>query len=335
MAKADRFLATPRSAKEYSRLRDDLLEDNASLLNVSNEVVVLLTKHSEARVTRLIGWEVIAVFLIVAVASIRTWQFVQTENALARSQSMVMDALRQRDAVKSSLLSSVSHELRTPLTAIKTMLFNLHEESVTQAATVRMEFLKSIDEELDYLNRLVGNLLDMSRIEAGTLKPSREWHLLDELIEVSIRRVGQRLERRSLHIDLSQDLPPIYVDGMEIQQVLVNLLDNAVKFSAEDSPISIQAGRHGDKITVQVTNQGEGIPHDELNRIFDRFYRVSARTISAVPGTGLGLAICKSIVEAHGGLIEARSISGQETTVSFSIPVMEGVPNHQRETTHA
>lgn len=248
---------------------------------------------------------------------------------------MAMQALQQSDAVKSSLLSSVSHELRTPLTAIKTMLFNLHEDPDLQPPHVRKEFLKSIDEELDYLNRLVGNLLDMSRIEAGTLKPNREWHLMDELVEAAIRRVGQRLERRALQIELSQDLPPVYVDGVEIQQVFINLLDNAVKFSPEDSPIHIDAAVVGEAVEVHVTNEGEGIPSSELERIFDRFYRVSSGRAPATPGTGLGLAICKGFIEAHDGRIVARSIAGGETTLSFRLPLMKTVPAPEQEATHA
>lgn len=333
--KADRFLRIPRAAAEYRAVRDDVLKDNARLLEVSNDAVTMLTQHSESRVHTLIRWELVVMLLVVGMASMRTWRFLQAENALRGSQVMAMQALQQSDAVKSSLLSSVSHELRTPLTAIKTMLFNLHEDPDLQPPHVRKEFLKSIDEELDYLNRLVGNLLDMSRIEAGTLKPNREWHLMDELVEAAIRHVGQRLERRALQIELSQDLPPVYVDGVEIQQVFINLLDNAVKFSPEDSPIHIDAAVVGEAVEVHVTNEGEGIPSSELERIFDRFYRVSSGRAPATPGTGLGLAICKGFIEAHDGRIVARSIIGGETTLSFRLPLMKTVPAPKQEATHA
>jgi len=334
VVKADRFLQTLPTVGEHRAMRDDLLKDNTELLEVSNDAVVMLTRHATSRVHMLIRWELVGMLLVVGVASVLTWRFLQAENALKRSQTMALQALQQSDTVKSSLLSSVSHELRTPLTAIKTMLFNLREDPAMQPVHVRKEFLKSIDEELDYLNRLVGNLLDMSRIEAGTLKPNREWHLVDELIEGAIRRVGQRLERRALQIELSQDLPPIYVDGVEIQQVLVNLLDNALKFSPEDSPIHIGAAVVGELIEVNVTNAGEGIPSSELERIFDRFYRVSSGDVPATPGTGLGLAICKGFVEAHDGQIVARSAGGQ-TTISFRLPLMKTVPTFDQDVTHA
>lgn len=335
VVKADRFLQTLPTVADYRAMRDDLLKDNTELLEVSNDAVVMLTRHATSRVHMLIRWELVVMLLVVGVAAVLTWRFLQAENALKRSQTMALQALQQSDTVKSSLLSSVSHELRTPLTAIKTMLFNLREDPAMQPVHVRKEFLKSIDEELDYLNRLVGNLLDMSRIEAGTLKPHREWHLIDELFEGAIRRVGQRLERRALQIELSEDLPPIYVDGVEIQQVLVNLLDNALKFSPEDSPIRIGAATVGELIEVSVTNEGEGIPSNELERIFDRFYRVSSGDAPATPGTGLGLAICKGFVEAHDGRIVARSIAGRQTTISFRLPLMKTVPTLDQDVTHA
>ena len=326
VVKADRFLQTPRSAAEYRAIRDDILKDNAVLLEVANEAVAMLTQHSEARVRTLIRWELIVVLLVVAVASVGTWRFVQAENALKRSQAMAIQALQQSDAVKSSLLSSVSHELRTPLTAMKTMLFSLQEDGASQLSPIRKEFLKGIDQELDYLNRLVGNLLDMSRLEAGMLMPRREWHVLDELVEGAIRQVEVLLARRPLHVRLAQDLPPIYVDGVQIQQVLVNLLDNAIKFSPPESPIQITASLMGETLEVRVSNTGAGIPFDELNRIFDRFYRVQPGRSSGAPGAGLGLAICKGIVEAHGGHIMAQSVPGGETTFLFRLPLTTSTP---------
>ena len=335
MVKTDRWLETPRNSVSYRMLRDEVSRDNAALLEVANDAVIMLAQHSNEQVGRLIRWEIVVVLLVVAVASLMTWRFIQSERALQRGQAITMEALRQRDAVKSSLLSSVSHELRTPLTAIKTMLFNLRQDAGTQPVQVRQEFLKNIEEELDYLDHLVGNLLDMSRIEAGTVNLVREWHLLDELMEAAIRRVGQRLERRPLRIDMTQDLRPIYVDGMEIQQVLVNLLDNAVKYSPDGSPISIRASVVDSAVEVEVANEGAGIPPGELEKIFDRFYRVSPGQARAVPGTGLGLAICKSIIEAHGGQIMARSHVGQETTIMFRLPLFHAVPVREQETAHA
>ncbi len=320
--KADSFL----SGVPNRPTRDALITDNADLLAVANEAVALLTQYSEDNVRTLIRWESAVVLLVVAMATLGTLRFVQAEKALRTSQAMTIEALHQRDAVKSSLLSSVSHELRTPLTAIRTMLFGLQHGSEPLASPVRQEFLAGIDREVEYLNGLVGNLLDMSRLDAGTLTPHREWHVLEELVEGAIRRLAVLLVGRDLQVALSPDVPPILVDGIQIQQVLVNLLDNAIKFSQPGTPIRLTAALAGNSLEVRVSNTGEGVPADELDRIFDRFYRVQSKRVSASPGTGLGLAICKGIVEAHGGLILAESVPGGETTIVCGIPLTGSVP---------
>ena len=327
---ADAFLLNARTGGQSGAARDDLLRDNAALLTIANNVVTLLTRYSEDNVQTLIRWELVVVLMVLAVATLGTWRFLRAEQALKQSQAMTVQALHQRDAVKSSLLSSVSHELRTPLTAIKTMVFSLGHDRESPSPSIRHEFLAGIDRELDYLNRLIGNLLDMSRLEAGTLAPRREWHVLDELVEGAIRRVEPLLAGRPLHVLLAPDLPPIPVDGMQFQQVLVNLLDNAIKFSPPESPIRLTAALAGDALEVRVSNTGEGIPPNELDRIFDRFYRVQSGRSSGPPGTGLGLAICKGIVEAHGGSILAQSVPGGETTILFRIPVAASPPPGDR-----
>ena len=319
---ADAFLLQAQTGDPIDAARDELLADHAALLAIANEVVVLLTRHSEQNVRTLIQWEVAVVLLVVAGAALATWRFLRAEQALKRSQAMTVQALHQRDEVKSSLLSSVSHELRTPLTAIKTMVFSLRHDSEALPSPLRVEFLTAIDRELDYLNGLVGNLLDMSRLEAGTLTPRREWHVLDELVEAAIRRVEPLLNGRPLNVQLAADLPSILLDGIQLQQVLVNLLDNAVKFSPPDSSIRLTAHLSDGSLEVAVTNHGPGVPAHELERIFDRFYRVRSEYASAKPGTGLGLAICKGIVEAHGGTMTARSTPGLETTILFRIPTV-------------
>ena len=324
-AKAEAFLRMPRDAA-YAVARDELLKENAALLQTANEAVALMTRHSEARMQRMIRWEILVVVLVVIVAAMGTWRFLKAERELSKSQAVAMEALRQSDAVKSSLLSSVSHELRTPLTAIKSMLFSLRND--VPGSPSRLEFLKSIDEQVDYLNRLVGNLLDMSRLEAGMLRPHREWHVVDELTEAAIRRVDVLMGNRPLEVSLSAALPPVYVDGVQIQQVLVNLLDNAAKFSSPGTPIRMTASLSDSMWEVSVSNTGDGIPSEELDRIFDRFFRGRSRRSATSPGTGLGLAICKAIVEAHGGRISAASLPGGETTIRFWLPL--AAPVHER-----
>jgi two-component system, OmpR family, sensor histidine kinase KdpD len=299
------------------KIRDELLEDNIVLLNTANECVALLAQHSRSRIQELIRWEIAVVLLVLALAILGIWRFLKAEQALKASQERTLDALRQRDGVKTSLLSSVSHELRTPLTSIKSMLFTLrHDEPLTR---VSAEGLSSIEEQVDYLNRLVGNLLDMSRLEAGPLEPHREWNVLEDLVEGAIRRLGIFINDRPIDIDFAPDLPPISVDAVQIQQVLINLLDNAVKFSPPGSPIRIAASVNQGELDISVTNTGPGIPSDELENIFERFYRLESGQSPRTPGTGLGLAICKGIIEAHGGRIRARSLDG-ETNFLVRLP---------------
>ncbi|MFQ5991472.1 MAG: PAS domain S-box protein [Nitrospiraceae bacterium] len=244
----------------------------------------------------------------------------RAEEELRKSEAKTIAALRQSDALKTALLSSVSHELRTPLTAIKAMASSLTGNDGKVTRSVRAEFLEGIHEGIDYLDRLVDNLLDMSKIEAGTLDPRREWHLLEDLVEAAIRRQGKSLQARALEVKLADNLPSILVDGVEIQRVLVNLLDNAVKYSLPDSPIRLEGSTTSTEVEVRISNRGEGIPAGDLQRVFDRFYRVQSGRKRTVPGTGLGLAICKGIIESHSGRIWIESDPGHVTMVYVRLP---------------
>jgi two-component system sensor histidine kinase KdpD len=319
-AKAALYLQRPHAPAAYEPLRDALLYDNETLLDAANRAVVLLTQYSNARLRRIIVWEVVVVVLLVIVASFQVRRVLRSEQALKNSQAMTLDALRQRDAVQSALLSSVSHDLRTPLTAIKAMVFGLDHPSEAPDH-VRREFLQAINGQVDYLNRLVGNLLDMSRLEAGTFTPHREWHVADELVEAAVRRVDVLLAGRPFEVDVDPDVPPVYVDGVQIQQVLVNLLDNAIKFSWPGSPIRIAVSRRGPEWEVSVSNHGEGVRTDQLDRIFDRFYRAQSGARTGQQGLGLGLAICRGLIQAHGGRILAESVPGGQTAIRFWLPL--------------
>jgi two-component system sensor histidine kinase KdpD len=282
--------------------------------------VALLDRDSEAKMQALIRWEAAFVGLVVVVGAVLLWHFVRTERALQESRGVALDALRQSDALKTALLSSASHDLRTPLAAIQSLLFALREEDSTDSRAIRTEFVHRIRQEVDGLDRLVGNLLDLSRIEAGAVVLRREWHLIEELVEEALRRMEPVLADRPLRIDLPRHSPPLYVDGVAIQQVLINLLDNAVKYSPSGSPITLRATMTPETVEVEVISQGGGIASGELDRVFDRFYRARSRQPDAPPGCGLGLAICKGFVEAHGGTILIRSASGGPTMVLFSLP---------------
>ena len=256
----------------------------------------------------------------------------EVEENLRKSEAAKVEAFRQSDALKTALLSLVSHELRTPLTAIKASIAGLIELSRQDASKVQQEFLQGINQEIDFLNGLVDNLLDMSKVEAGTLAPHREWHLLEDLVEGAIRRLEMSLKNRSLQVSLGEKISPIFVDGMEIQQVLINLLDNAIKYSPPGSLVSIVGRTTPNQVEVSVSSEGEGIPQEELLSIFNRFYRLKGPRTRLIRGTGLGLAICKGMVEAHGGRIWAES-QNRIVTISFTLPTPDAPPmiNFDRE----
>jgi len=237
-----------------------------------------------------------------------------TQTALALERATFLQAetraqvLEESDRMKSALLSSVSHELRTPLATIKASITSLLSREVGwDDPTVRDELLAVVDEESDQLNRLVGNLLDMSRLEAGALKPDRQWNVLAEIVEGAAKRMHRVLENHPLILDLPDDLPLIPVDYFQIERVFTNLISNSIKYAPPHTDIQIQARVPTPQVlSVRVTNQGPPVPSEHLPRIFDKFNRVT--NADRVTGTGLGLSICKGIVEAHGGQIWAENL---------------------------
>lgn len=340
-AKADEFLRVSVVDPAYSSRLAELLTLNDRVQDIANEAVKLFAEHSESKIAAMIRWEATIGLFAGILALLLTRQLLRAnravENEIAErkraeqelriSEEKRVEAFRQSDALKSALLSSASHELRTPLTAIKTSVSSLLENAGRMSDALRKEFLEGINQEIDYLNRLVDNLLDMSRIEAGMLVPRCEWYPLEDLVEGAIRRAGGALRDRPLEVDLSKELSSVFVDGVEIQQVLVNLLDNAIKYSPSGSRIRIEARPADQTVEVRVSNTGHGIPPQDLERVFDRFYRVRSERERMVHGTGLGLAICKGIIAAHGGRIWAESTPGQETTVAFILPQRESPPS--------
>ncbi len=206
---------------------------------------------------------------------------------------------RELDRAKSALLSAVSHELRTPLAAIKGYTTTLLAEDVDWDPAARREFLQIILEETERLTRLVNNLLDLSRLEAGALVLQRQPCPLDAILARVLRSL--RMNSHPISIQIPPDLPPVDVDPARIEVVFRNLLDNAIRYTPAGTPITISAALTDGMVVVQVRDEGPGIPPEHRERIFDRFYRIPGRIRSS--GAGLGLAICKGFVEAHGGRI--------------------------------
>ena len=233
--------------------------------------------------------------------------------------------LEESDRLKSALLSSVSHELRSPLATIKASITSLRSGDVQWKSSAREDLLANVDDETDHLNRLVGNLLDMSRIESGALKPQRQWNLLSEIIGGIISRMRMVTEQHRLDVNLPEDLPLVPVDYVQMEQVFDNLISNSLKYAPPNTTIHISANRQTDEtLLVIVSNQGPHVPREHLDRIFDKFYRVT--DADRVTGTGLGLSICKGIIAAHGGRIWAENLS-DGFAFNFTIPLtLDGTP---------
>ena len=245
------------------------------------------------------------------------------ERARLRRESLQIELLKRTDALRAALLSSVSHDLRTPLSSIKAAASSLLQEDVQWDEEARRSFALAIEHEADRLNRLVGNLLDMSRIEGGALKPEKEWYPVDELIHDVLDHMQPVLQGRTVQTDLPDDLPPVELDYLQMDQVLTNLIENAVRYTPAESPIEVSAQIDGEQMVISVADRGPGIPQADKERVFDKFYRVlgTQRNAATIPGSGLGLAVSKGLVEAHGGHIWVEDRPGGGSIFRFTLPV--------------
>jgi two-component system, OmpR family, sensor histidine kinase KdpD len=254
----------------------------------------------------------------------RLFQTFASQGALALERAWLAQAesrahlLEESDQLKTAILSSVSHELRTPLSTIKAAASSLRGGEVSLDSPASIELIAAIDDEADHLNILVGNLLDMSRIESGALKPKREWNLLSEIIEGVVARMKHLAVDHQVKIDVPETLPLVPVDYVQMEQVFTNLISNSLKYAPAKTMVLIQARVEGETVHVQVRNQGPQVPPEHLERIFDKFYRITAA--DRVTGTGLGLSICKGIVEAHGGRIWAENVP-DGLAFNFTLPL--------------
>ncbi len=254
---------------------------------------------------------------------IRLKPFEVTDSVGTRiGRGRILQDITQRyelDRMKSSLIATVSHELRTPLAAIKGYTSTLLAEDVEWDPQSQREFLDIISVETDHLSELVTNLLDMSRIEAGNLMVSRTHCHLAELVQEAAKHAHAKPGDR-LRLELPPDLPPLYVDASRIAVVLRNLIENAVKYGSEATPITVKARQENGHLIVRVEDEGTGIAPEHSARVFDSFYRVEGGLTRSTTGAGLGLAISQGFIRAHGGDIwlEPRSAG---TCVAFSLPL--------------
>jgi two-component system, OmpR family, sensor histidine kinase KdpD len=251
------------------------------------------------------------------------------ERARLQRENLRIAVLQLTDRLRAALRSSVSHDLRTPLTAIKASASLFLQEHVAWDEETRRGFACSIVQEADRLNCLVSNLPDMSRIEEGALKPEKNWYSLATLIREVIGRLRPRLDGHAVHTHFPpDDLLLVELDYVQIGQVLTNLIENAIRYTPTQSPIDVSAHLEGGRVEISVADRGPGIAAEDVERVFDKFYRVlgDGHPTGSPAGSGLGLAICKGMVEAHGGRIwtEPREGGGWCSTLSCRLASEKG-----------
>ncbi len=228
----------------------------------------------------------------------------------------------ERDRLQATLLSSISHDLRTPLASILGSVTTLQQRDTGLGEATRHDLLATIQEEAERLNRFVGNLLDITRLESGALRVNREWVEISDVIGAALSRLVRQLGHHRLDIAIETGLPLLRLDFVLVEQVFVNLLDNAARYSPAGTTIGIHAYRRDGGVTADVVDQGQGVPPEDLERIFDKFYRVEHGD-RQIAGTGLGLSICRGIVEEHDGTITAISPGpgGVGTIFRIALPI--------------
>lgn len=235
----------------------------------------------------------------------------------------------EAERLRNSLLSSISHDLRTPLATIVGSASALVEEDSALKAEDKRELSRAIYDEAQRMSNLVNNILDMARFDAGAVTLNKQWYPLEEIIGTVLTHLQKRLAGRPVTVKLPPGIPMIYVDAVMIEQVLINLLENALRYTPEGSPLEIMGAASSVAVEISVADQGPGIPKGSENRLFEKFYRVQSE--AAQSGVGLGLAICRAIVEAHGGSIQAQNRKAGGAVFSFMIPLDHEPPVMEQE----
>jgi two-component system sensor histidine kinase KdpD len=240
------------------------------------------------------------------------------ERAYLAQEAERAQLLRATERLERSLLNSISHDLRTPLSSIMGTLSSLRDEGNVPGDESRRELIDLALEEAERMNRFVGNLLDITRLEAGVLKVKKELYDLQDLLGSCLASLESRLTGRKTRIQIPPDLPLIPMDSVLMAQVLVNLMENALKYSPPDGIIEVTGRRGENCVKIEVADQGPGVPQEHLGRIFNKFFRF--KRTEEVGGTGLGLAISKGIVEAHEGMIWAENRPEGGFKIVFTLP---------------
>ena len=244
------------------------------------------------------------------------------ERAQLAEQAQEAQLLQATERLQTALLNSISHDLRTPLVSITGALSSLADGGSAMDTQIHQDLVETARDEADRMNRLVGNLLNMTRLEAGAMRVTKQPGDIQDAIGTALESLDESLRERKVSVEVDENIPLIPMDFVLVVQVLINLVDNALKFSELDSPVEIQARQDGKEISVSVSDRGVGIPTDDLAHIFDKFYRVERP--EKISGTGLGLSISRGIIEAHSGRIWAENRPGGGTTFTFCLPLIDG-----------
>jgi len=248
------------------------------------------------------------------------------DNARLRRELQTVQALEEANRLKSELISTLAHEMRTPLTSIKGFSTALLMDEISFDPATEHEFLEIIDQECDVLTDLIHDLLESSIIDAGLLQLEREPVRISRLAQSVIDDIGHRTQTHRFLVDLDR-LPIVEADPNRIEQVLRNLLDNAIKYSPQGGVIVVRGQVAEKQIVISVSDQGVGIAPEHLNRLFEKFFRVNSGLVNHVVGSGLGLPIARTIVESHGGRIWAESQPDKGSTFYFTLPIQEDPSN--------
>ena len=226
----------------------------------------------------------------------------------------------QEERLRNSLLSSISHDLRTPLAVIGGSASSLLQGETQLPTGVQRDIVDTINDEAQRMTRVVNNILDMTRLESGPVQLDLQWYPLEEILGAVLGRLKDQLGQRPVSIDIPRDLPMLRVDGVLFEKLLINLLENAAKYTPPGTQIGVSAAPEGGNILIRVIDDGPGIPKGSEKQLFDKFYRGQAE--GAISGTGLGLSICRAIVEAHGGRIWAEARREGGAIFAFALPLV-------------
>ena len=310
-AQTARALGARRARIELDSLRRPAPDESAYPLEAGDRRVGTLFLEADAELepeplNRLVP----ALASVLAVAS---------DRERLGQKALEAEALRRSDAIKTAILRAVSHDLRSPLTAIRASAEGLESGALELTAADRASLLETIGVESRRLDRLVGNLLDLSRLEAGAADPRPELRTIDDLVALALDGLGPEADR--VVVDLPAESPLVRVDPTQIERVLVNLLENALRFSPPGTPVEVAVERAEGEVTLRVTDSGPGLQGHELERIFEPF--LPGRRTGGQAGSGLGLAIVRGFAQANGGRVWAQSDPGAGATFFLALPALQ------------